>query len=170
LSWWSIVVGVVGVVVWIGLCKLKLESKLFEALGIEWLKGAAQRSAFNPLEELADRPLLAYGFLAVRFFGLVVVVALIEEFFLRGFLIRFFVRPDWTNAAIGDLNRSALLVATIVPVLLHPGEMLAAAVWFSLVTLLMVKTRNIWDCVVAHAVTNLLLGMYVLATGEWQFL
>ena len=31
-------------------------------------------------------------------------------------------------------------------------------------------TRNIWDCVVAHAVTNLLLGVYVVATGEWQFL
>jgi hypothetical protein len=54
--------------------------------------------------------------------------------------------------------------------LLHPAEALAAAVWFSLVTWLMVKTRNIWDCVAAHAVTNLLLGFYVLYTGEWRFL
>jgi membrane protease YdiL (CAAX protease family) len=53
---------------------------------------------------------------------------------------------------------------------MHPGELLAAAVWFSMVTWLMVKTRNIWDCVVAHAVTNLLLGVYVVATGQWQLM
>jgi hypothetical protein len=33
---------------------------------------------------------------------------------------------------------------------------LAAAVWLSLDTWLMVRTRKIWDCVAAHAVTNLL--------------
>jgi hypothetical protein len=31
----------------------------------------------------------------------------------------------------------------------------------------MLRTRNIWDCVAAHATTNLLLGIYVVATGEW---
>jgi hypothetical protein len=52
--------------------------------------------------------------------------------------------------------------------LMHPGELLAAGVWFSLVTLLMVRTKNIWDCVAAHAVTNLLLGIYVVTYGQWQ--
>jgi len=49
-------------------------------------------------------------------------------------------------------------------VLSHPGEVFAAVAWFSLVTWLMVRTRNIWDCVVAHAVTNLLLGVYVVGS------
>jgi hypothetical protein len=53
---------------------------------------------------------------------------------------------------------------------MHPGEFIAALVWFTLVTWLMVRTRNIWDCVVAHALTNLLLGCYVLATGKWYFM
>ena len=44
----------------------------------------------------------------------------------------------------------------------QPGEFLAAAVWFGMVTWLMVRTRNIWDCVAAHAVTNVLLGIYVV--------
>ena len=39
-----------------------------------------------------------------------------------------------------------------------------------MVTWLMVRTRNIWDCVVAHAITNLLLGIYVVSTGEWQLM
>ena len=54
--------------------------------------------------------------------------------------------------------------------LMHPAELLAAAVWFSLVTWLMVKTRSLWDCIVAHATTNLLLGCYVLWSGEWTLM
>ena len=55
---------------------------------------------------------------------------------------------------------------------MHPAELLAAAVWFSLVTWLMLRTPSIWDCVVAHATTNLLLGLYVVwAGGEaWELL
>jgi hypothetical protein len=48
------------------------------------------------------------------------------------------------------------------------GEIFAAAAWFSLVTWLMIRTRNIWDCVAAHAVTNFLLGVYVVTQGQWQ--
>jgi hypothetical protein len=46
--------------------------------------------------------------------------------------------------------------------------MFAAVVWFSLVTWLMIRTGNIWDCVAAHAVTNLLLGIYVLVSHDWH--
>ena len=49
----------------------------------------------------------------------------------------------------------------------HTSEPLAAVVWFSMVTWLYVRTKSIWDCVVAHAVTNLLLGIYVIWTGSW---
>ena len=170
LSPWAFVVGVVGIVLWIGLCKLQLE--IVHWLSLDGLTHAGRRSAFNPLVQLADRPALARAFLAVRFFGLVVVVAIVEEFFLRGFVIRYFVRNDWWNVAIGEVNRTAIAVAIVVPVLMHPlaTEALAAAAWFGLVTWLSVRTRNIWDCVVAHGVTNLLLGLYVLYTGEWQFL
>ena len=47
---------------------------------------------------------------------------------------------------------------------------LPAVAWFSMVTWLLLKTRNIWDCVVAHAITNLLLGVYVVATGHWHLM
>jgi hypothetical protein len=32
----------------------------------------------------------------------------------------------------------------------------------------MVRTKNIWDCVAAHVVTNFLLGMYVVTQNQWQ--
>lgn len=165
----SLVVGVVGVVLWIALVKLRLEFDLLKPLGLGWLLDFGERAAFNPLANWPDEPAAAYGFLALRFFGLALVVPIIEEFFLRGFVMRFVIETDWWKVPFGTLTPAAIAAGTLVPVLLHPGEILAAAVWFSLVTWLMAHTKNIWDCVAAHAVTNLLLGVYVVATGEWHF-
>jgi uncharacterized protein len=163
-------IGVVGAVVWIGLAQWQVERWLLNQVGLDLLGGYGRRPAFNPLDELRENPALAYGFLAVRFLGLAVVVPLIEEMFLRGFLMRFFVRADWWNVPIGVVNRAALAAGTIVPMLLHPGELLAAAAWFSLVTWLMVRTKNLWDCVIAHAITNLLLGIYVVYFDRWELM
>jgi CAAX prenyl protease-like protein len=164
----AIVVGVVGVVLWIWLCQLQLEQKLFAAVGLEKLATAGARPAYNPLEQLAGTPAWAYTFLAIRFWGLALVVPIIEEFFLRGLVMRFVMRDNWWEVPFGEVTPLAIVVGTAVPMLMHPAELLAAAVWFSLVTWLMVRTRNIWDCVAAHAVTNLLLGIYVVTQHEWQ--
>ena len=164
----AVVIGVFGVVVWIALAKLQRWA--VPALGLEEqlsFLAVGQRSAFNPLEQLADRPAVAWGFLAVRFFGLAVVVPIIEEMFLRAFLQRYFVRSDWWNVPIGTWDKVGFACAVIFPVLMHPQEALAAAAWFAAVAWLVVRTKNVWDCIVAHAVTNLLLGVYVVASGEW---
>jgi len=162
-------VGVIGAPIWIGLCRL--ETSLLPALGLDWLGDTSARTGFNPLAELRDNPAWAYGFLAIRFFGLVVVVAIIEEFFLRGFLIRFLTRGDWWNVPLGTATAFPLVAMTVAAALSHPpAEYLAAVVWFSLVSWLMLRTKSLWDCVVAHGVTNLLLGLYVLATGHWEFM
>ena len=164
----SIVVGVVGVVVWIALCQLQLEARLLTLLRLDWLVDVGERSAFNPLEYLAANPAWAYGFLAIRFLGLALVVPVIEEFFLRGFLMRMMTSVNWWKKPFGQVDTAAIVAGTVVPMLMHPGELLAAMVWFSAVTWLMIRTRNIWDCVAAHLVTNLLLGIYVVTTGQWE--
>ena len=170
LSPWAVVVGVLGVVAWVGLCRLDLERTLLEPLGLGSFVSMGRRSAFNPFEQLWGNPASAWVFLAVRFFGLAVVVAVIEEFFLRAFVMRFVMDAKWWEIPFGQVSLLAVVVGTAIPMLSHPAELIAAAVWFSMVTLLMVKTRNIWDCVVAHGVTNLLLGVYVVLSGEWHLL
>lgn len=166
----AVLVGMVGIVVWVGLCRLNLEQRLLVPLGLGRVVDLGARSGFNPLEQLQHNPAWAWGFLAIRFAGLVIVVPLVEEFFLRGFLMRFVVDPKWWEVPMGKANTWAVLLATLVPMLMHPAELLAAAAWFSMITWMYVKTRNVWDCVAAHAVTNLLLGIYVVATGEWQLM
>jgi uncharacterized protein len=164
----AIGVGVVGVVLWIVLCHAQLERRMLEPLGLASFLGLGERPAYNPLEQLAGNPTWAYSFLAIRFLGLAIVVPIIEEFFLRGFLMRLVITERWWEVPFGTLTPLSAVVGTAVPMLMHPGELLAALVWFSLVTWLMARTRNIWDCVAAHAVTNLLLGIYVVAQSQWQ--
>ncbi len=96
-------------------------------------------------------------------------VPVIEEFFLRGFLMRYVMDARWWTLPFGVASRLALVMGTAVPVLYHP-EMLAALVWFSAVSYLMIKTRSIWDCVVAHGLTNLVLGIYVITSDQWHLL
>jgi uncharacterized protein len=185
----SVVVGVVGVALWIVLCHLRLEPKIIgpidrflgslipglepdetPSVGLMGMLGTGQRSAYNPLVYLADKPAQAWLFLIIRFAGLAIVVPIIEEFFLRGFLMRFVVHEQWWQVPFGTATRAALIAGTAVPMLMHPGELLAAFVWFSLVSWLMVRTKNIWDCVVAHGVTNFLLGVYVVVFDQWQLM
>ena len=58
----------------------------------------------------------------MRFFGLVAVVPLIEEFFLRGFVMRFVVERDWWDVPFGKVNRLAIVLGTAVPMLMHPAN------------------------------------------------
>ncbi|MEK6237983.1 MAG: CAAX prenyl protease-related protein [Planctomycetales bacterium] len=177
----AFLVGILGIFVWVGLCSLRLEQTIFDKLGLGFLidklglgflidMGA--RSGFNPLEQLQATPAWAWGFLGIRFLGLVLLVPIMEEFFWRGFLWRFIQEPDdWATQPFGSWDRAAAILTTLAVMLAHPpGEWLAALVWFSLVTWLMLRTKNIWDCVVAHAVTNLLLGVYVLSTNNWHLM
>ena len=165
----SVLVGAVGAVIWIGVCRLGWEQAALAAVG--WVDSTelSGRAAYNPLAELQGAPFGLAAFLAVRFLGLVVVVPIIEEFFLRGFVMRWAVDPDrWWKLPIGAATAASIAAGTAYGMLAHPGELLAAGLWFSLITWLMIKTRSLWDCVLAHAVTNLLLGCWVLAVGDWR--
>ncbi|TWT88261.1 CAAX amino terminal protease self- immunity [Pseudobythopirellula maris] len=167
----AIGVGVVGVVLWIGICRLGVEDQLVSWLGEEnplvVLLGLGARPSYNPFEQLGHAPMLAWAFLVVRFFGLSLVVPVFEEALIRGWLMRNVVSPEFWRVAFGRVTAAAVAWGILFPTLYHP-EKLAALVWFALITWLMVRTRNFWDCVAAHAVTNFLLGIYVVTTGSWE--
>jgi CAAX prenyl protease-like protein len=167
----AIGVGVLGIVLWIALSELGLEERFVAWIGPETrlvgLLGLGERPSYNPLGQLAASPAWAYTFLIIRFVGLALVVPIIEEFFLRGFLMRVVMSDKWWEIPFGQATTLSIALGTLFPVLYHP-EKLAALVWFSLVTWLMLRTKNIWDCVAAHAITNLLLGIYVVTRGQWH--
>jgi len=168
----AVLFGVVGGALWIGLCRLNLEKSFFDSLPkeMEPLKKLGERAAYNPLAELADNPTWSYIFLAIRFAGLVLIVPIIEEFFLRGFVARYVISPDWWTVDPGTYHKAAFVIVILYGIATHPAEFIAAAAWFALISLLMLRTKSLWACVVAHALTNLILGIYVVATGDWRLM
>lgn len=166
---WSFVWGAAGVVLWIALVRLG------EAIGVDrlhpatWFGHSGGRAAFNPFDYWEGNAAAATAFLALRFLGLAAVIPVIEEFFLRGFVVRIADHNDWLAAPIGPPGRIGWIAVIVLPILMHPPhEALAAAAWFGLATLWVARTKNLWDAVAIHAVTNLLLGVYVIVFGAWS--
>lgn len=163
-------VGMGGLIIWLGFGQLNLERHWLEPLGLGTMIDLGARSGFNPFRMFQDQPAwIVWGFVAVRLFGMIVVVALVEEFFLRGFLMRYVVQADWWTVPVGHITFGALTACVLYAVLSHPAELFGAVVWFLFVSLLAYKTKNIWDCVLAHATTNALLGLYILLLAEWKY-
>lgn len=161
VSWLSVVVGVIGVVLWILLTGVGIEDQLLDSLGFDM-----SRASFNPFVIKNSAALV--GFFAVRFTLLTLANPIAEELFIRGWLVRWVHNPQFENVTFKELSILALFAASIYGVMTHPTEAIAAFVWFGLVTLLMRYTGSIWDCIVAHAVTNFLLGVYVVYYQEWH--
>jgi uncharacterized protein len=106
----------------------------------------------------------------LRFVRLVIVVPLIEEIFWRGFLLRYLIREDFTSVPMGTFTWKSFAIVTTGFVLEHSGaDWAAAALTGVLYNLVAYRTRSLSACVLTHAVTNALLGWYVLHTGQWGF-
>ena len=124
-----------------------------------------KRSSFDP-NAMPRAGMIA--FVAVRLVGLVLLVPLIEELFWRSFLMRWVIDPDFARVPIGRVTPLAAAVTSVAFGLAHPEwlpGLITGLAWAWLVW----QTKSISACVVSHAVANLALGLYVIATGDWKF-
>ncbi len=99
----SLLVGVVGIVVWVGLAKLQSLS------GVNEMLLGPTRPEFDPWTSFAGEELQRRVFLGFRFVGLVLVVPVIEEMFLRGFVMRYTQAECWWEVPWGVADRTALI-------------------------------------------------------------
>lgn len=136
----------------------------------QWLLGAERRTeGFNP-EIFAGSVALYWGTLVLRFVRLVIVVPLLEEIFWRGFLLRYLIKEDFTKVPFGTFTWFSFGTVTVMFGLAHFGpDFIPALLTGAIYNLLAVKTRSLVCCVLAHAVTNLGLGLYIVQTGQWGF-
>jgi CAAX prenyl protease-like protein len=158
-----IAVGLVGIALWIGLSALQIEQAI-SANWPDWLR-PQPRAGYDPFTALAS-PTLAWGFVAVRLLGLVVLVPVAEELFWRGFLLRWIESPEWQDVPLGRFGVRSFVAVTVLFAVAHP-EWLAAAVYCVLLNGLLYWKKDLWSCVVAHAVSNLALAAYILTTESW---
>jgi len=124
---------------------------------------------FNP-EVFAPGSTAYWATVILRFARLVVVVPLVEEIFWRGFLLRYLIREDFTHVPFGAFSWLSFGLVTLLFALEHqPADYPAALCTGALYNLLAIRTRSLSACILAHAITNLLLGCYVMATRQWGF-
>jgi len=129
----------------------------------------ARMVGFDPTV-FRDRPSIYYATIAMRFIRLAVVVPFLEEIFWRGFLLRYLIREDFESVPIGAFTWLSFLVVTAGFCLEHsPVDYPAALIAGALFNGVAYRTRSLSSCVLAHAVTNLLLGLYIMQSGQWGF-
>ena len=127
-----------------------------------------KRLEFNPFAELGTRNSELVFFLIVRFFGLSVMVPAMEEIFWRSFLLRYLTKPEFEALPVDTFTWSAAAIMAAMFGVTHP-EWFSAIVFAFAMALLLRYTRSLFACIVAHGVTNLALGIYVVSTGDWKF-
>jgi len=132
---------------------------------------APRMDGFNPNPTFFNNNRLLYAAtLILRFVRLVVVVPLLEEVFWRGFLLRDLISQDFTKIQVGTFSAVSFLVVTAFFGLAHFGpDFWPAILTGALYNLVAYRTRSLSSCVLAHAVTNLILGLYIMQTKQWGF-
>ena len=161
-TWWPPLLGLALVVPWVVLATLQHQAG--------WVLAGTGRVAFNPFDSFGNDSGLLWAYLGVRCLGLVVLVPIIEELFLRGFLLRFVIDEHFWRVPFGILTAASAGTCALYAAGSHPSEAVAAVGWFAIVSGIAAATRKPIDCILAHAATNLALGAYVLATGNWWLL
>ncbi len=130
---------------------------------------AARLDGFNP-ETLAVGSTAYWATIFMRFARLVIVVPLVEEIFWRGFLLRYLIDEKFTTVPFGKFSWLSFGVVTLMFTFAHSSaDWAAAAITGALYNLVAYRTRSLASCVLAHATTNLLLGLWIMRTKQWGF-
>ncbi len=134
-----------------------------------FLRLPSNETGFDP-SIFRGNPLLFYSVVGVRFIRLTIIVGFVEEIFWRGFLLRFLVKDDFESVPPGTFTWLSFLVVTAGFCLEHGfADYPAAILSGALFNLVYYRTRSLGSCILAHAVANFLLGIYIMRTGQWGF-
>lgn len=138
---------------------------LWITLDAPWMLLGEPAAGFVPTDAAGrlDWPLIAF-----RLLGAAVVVPLMEELFWRSFLMRWIDRPVFEGVDPQTVSLKAIVLSTFVFTLAHT-QWLAAVVAGLAYAWIYRHTGKLWTAVIAHAVTNAALGVWVVRTGNWSF-
>ncbi|WP_374337609.1 CAAX prenyl protease-related protein [Methyloversatilis sp.] len=125
----------------------------------------APAEGYRPLDEAGD---LIVPMVVVRIFGAAAVVPVMEELFWRSFVMRWIDNPNFLTVAARAVTLRALLFSSIAFGFEH-GQWAAGIVAGLVYGWLYRASGRLWLPTLSHAVTNLLLGLWVVLTAQWQF-
>lgn len=164
----AIATGVLVFALWVGLDRVvPSQEALWAKLG--WNKAPAENvAAWNPFRQFGPGSALGWFFVAVRMLGSCLVVPPLEEIFYRSFLYRWISRQDFQNVPLGQFAWKPFLLASLIFGFAH-NDWLAGIVCAACYQGLVCWNKRLGDAMTAHALTNALLGLWVVRKGAWHF-
>jgi CAAX prenyl protease-like protein len=154
-SWEAVVMGVLVCVMWIGIDPYYPQTE-------------HTKDSWNPFTQFGNGSALAWMFVIVRILGSTIIVPPLEEVFYRSFLYRYIVKPDFMSVPLNVFHPMALAIA---PVIFGGGHVqwLAGILCGLAYQWLVMRKNRLGDAMTAHAITNFLLGVWVVWRGDWKF-
>ena len=138
---------------------------LWISLDAPWMRVGEPTAAFVPLDA-QGQPM--WPLIAVRWVGAALLVPVMEELFWRSFLMRWLEHGSFESVVPQSVSLRAVVLSTFVFTLAHTlwlGAVVAGLAYAWLYR----RTGKLWVPVIAHAVTNGVLGAWVVMTGNWAF-
>ncbi|MBA5690078.1 CAAX prenyl protease-related protein [Rugamonas apoptosis] len=104
----------------------------------------------------------------VRIAGAALVVPVMEELFWRSYLMRWIVAPRFQQVAPAQLGLRSFVVTVVLFGVEH-NLWLAGMVAGAVYGLLYMRSGSLWSPILAHGVTNGLLGGWIISTAHWTY-
>jgi CAAX prenyl protease-like protein len=156
-SWEAVVAGVAVFALWVGLHGI-------------YPKASGTAQPWNPHVQFGEGSALALFFIIVRIAGSTLVVPHLEEVFYRSFLYRYIEKQDFLSVPLGFFAWKPFIITTVIFALTHgQPDWLAAILCGFIYQGLVCWKKRLGDAMTAHAITNFLLGLWVVWKGAWQF-
>jgi len=111
----------------------------------------------------------SFWFLALRTASCALLVPPVEELFWRGWLMRWMIDGDFLKVPLGKYAPGAFWFVVVMFASEHGPYWEVGLLTGIIYNWWIIRTRNLTDCIIAHAVTNGLLSVYILATGQFQY-
>ncbi len=98
-----------------------------------------------------------------------VIVPIVEELFWRAWLMRWLVNPNFQSVPLGAYTASSMWISAILFASEHGPYWEVGLLAGLAYNFWMVRTKSLGDCILAHSVTNLVLSLFVIFGGHWEY-
>ena len=118
-------------------------------------------------KNFGDDLTMIWFFAGVRIAGSTLVVPLLEEVFYRSFLYRYILSPNWLFTPHNLFDIRPFLSTSLIFGLAHQ-HWLAGVLCGLIYQGVVLRTNRLGDAITAHAITNFLLGLWVVTQKQWH--
>jgi len=154
-SWEAVVVGIGIFAIWVELDPFYRHLAKF---GTPW----------NPNEQFGNGSPLAWLMIVTRILGSTFIVPPLEEVFYRSFLYRYIANQNFLSVPFNRFLPWPFLATAAVFGFSH-NEWLAGILCGTAFQWLVIRKNRLGDAMTAHAITNFLLGVWIVWKHAWHF-